>query len=172
VNTYSSAFEENVSVAVAGDGEFLVTWETQNGGVVGTDDAGESVIARRVSAAGEPIGTEFQVNTFTVGDQEDVAVGALRGGGFVVAWESEAADGNLNSIAAQVLSDPLCGDASGDASLTASDALLALRTAVGSGTCETCRCDVNDSGGINASDALTILRAAVGQAVTLLCSPC
>jgi spore coat protein A len=67
---------------------------------------------------------------------------------------------------------PLCGDANGDDELLASDALLALRAAVGSGACEACVCDVNSSGAILASDAQAILRVAVGQAVVLVCDAC
>lgn len=66
----------------------------------------------------------------------------------------------------------LCGDANDSGSLSASDALAALRTAVGTGSCPLCVCDVNSSGGIVSSDALAILRAAVGQAVTLACTDC
>lgn len=63
----------------------------------------------------------------------------------------------------------ICGDATGDGTIKASDALLTLRSAVGSSTCEPVACDVNDSGTITASDALAILKAAVGQAVELHC---
>jgi kumamolisin len=62
-----------------------------------------------------------------------------------------------------------CGDATGDKGITASDALIALRTAVGSDTCAPCLCDANTSNSVTASDALAILRHAVGHPVTLNC---
>lgn len=65
-----------------------------------------------------------------------------------------------------------CGDANGDQRLSASDALIALRTGVGSDNCLACVCDVDASGTINATDALGILRVAVGQPVVLGCLPC
>jgi len=65
-----------------------------------------------------------------------------------------------------------CGDANGDQRLSASDALIALKTGVGSGNCLACVCDVDASGTINATDALGILRVAVGQSVLLGCLPC
>jgi hypothetical protein len=65
-----------------------------------------------------------------------------------------------------------CSDANEDGKITATDALAALRTAVGTSTCAPCRCDTDDSGAINASDALRILRKAVGQQVTFTCPPC
>jgi len=66
----------------------------------------------------------------------------------------------------------ICGDGTGDASVTASDALLALGASVGTSVCELCRCDVDDSGGVAASDALRILNAAVGVPVSLVCPAC
>jgi hypothetical protein len=65
-----------------------------------------------------------------------------------------------------------CGDGTDDGDVTASDALLALRTAVGVLACELCRCDVDGSGGVAASDALRILNAAVGVPVALDCPLC
>ncbi len=63
----------------------------------------------------------------------------------------------------------LCGDANADESVTAPDALAALRTSVGSATCVLWLCDFNGVGGITAADALAILRAAVGQPTTPNC---
>ncbi len=68
--------------------------------------------------------------------------------------------------------ESLCGDATGNDELTATDALLALRTAVESSACPACICDVNASGGVLASDALLILQASVGLPVELHCPAC
>jgi hypothetical protein len=54
----------------------------------------------------------------------------------------------------------------------ASDALAALRAAVGIKTCALCVCDINSSGSVAASDALGILRAAVGIETPLDCPAC
>jgi hypothetical protein len=56
--------------------------------------------------------------------------------------------------------------------ITASDALYVLNSAVGAAACETCVCDVNNSGAVTATDALFVLNAAVGLEVTLMCPPC
>ncbi|MFQ5351701.1 MAG: dockerin type I domain-containing protein, partial [Candidatus Binatia bacterium] len=64
---------------------------------------------------------------------------------------------------------PGCGDANNDQSVTASDALSTLKTAVGSLSCDKVRCDVNDDGGISAADALLVLKLSVGQSVSLVC---
>lgn len=64
---------------------------------------------------------------------------------------------------------PLCGDANDDRKVTAPDALNALRTAVGAGTCPLFRCDYNGDTKVTAADALQILRRAVGQTPTAKC---
>ncbi len=65
-----------------------------------------------------------------------------------------------------------CGDANGNGSLTAADALAVLRSAVGGTQCDgiACVCDVNGAGGVTAADALLVLRRAVGLAIELLCA--
>jgi hypothetical protein len=171
VNTYRTAFEEDVSIARSGSG-FLVTWETEAGGSIGDDSSGESVVARELSAEGVPVGAETQVNTYTTGDQSDPVV-ASAGSSFVVAWRSSMQDGSDAGVFGQLMGRALvCGDATGDGKKTASDALQALRTAIGTGNCFECVCDVNGSGGINTTDALILLHVGVGQSITLTCPPC
>ena len=65
----------------------------------------------------------------------------------------------------------LCGDADENGRVTASDALSALRTSVGSSSCTLDRCDTDRSQTVTATDALLILKAAVaGGPVVLACS--
>ncbi|HXC51553.1 MAG TPA: dockerin type I domain-containing protein [Candidatus Limnocylindrales bacterium] len=68
------------------------------------------------------------------------------------------------------LPDPQCGDANGDASVTASDALQILKSAVGVGSCPLNRCDVNADHKISAIDALLVLKTAVGAQVDMHCA--
>jgi hypothetical protein len=65
--------------------------------------------------------------------------------------------------------DVVCGDADIDGSVKAGDALIALKTAVGSAGCVVARCDYDGSGKVTASDALSILKTAVGQPITPNC---
>jgi hypothetical protein len=75
----------------------------------------------------------------------------------------------IDTTTTTVVETSVCGDANGDGGVTASDALGALRTAVGSGSCPTGTCDVDDNGTVSAADALRILARAVGQSVELTC---
>lgn len=57
----------------------------------------------------------------------------------------------------------------GPDSTLASDALFALKAAVGLLVCQLCECDVDDSGAILAADALAILKNSVGLSVDGFC---
>ena len=65
-----------------------------------------------------------------------------------------------------------CGDVTGDESISASDALGALRSSVGSSRCLLCLCDVDSGGSVVATDALAILRYSVGAISVLGCPAC
>ena len=68
--------------------------------------------------------------------------------------------------------DRLCGDGNFSGDITATDALLALKGAVGSAECLYCVCNIDGSDEVTATDALAILRSAVGGDVTLECISC
>lgn len=71
-----------IHVAMAGNGEFMVTWEGYPGGVTVVD-----IHARRFAADGTPAGSEFFVNTFQNGySSYDPDVAATPAGDFMVAW--------------------------------------------------------------------------------------
>jgi predicted outer membrane repeat protein len=72
---------------------------------------------------------------------------------------------DIGAVEVVSCSDVLCGDANASGTVSASDALAALRTAVGTDDCALHRCDYDASGDVQASDALAILRASVGQPV-------
>ncbi|HXC51522.1 MAG TPA: LamG domain-containing protein [Candidatus Limnocylindrales bacterium] len=105
---------------------------------------------------------ETPINTFT-GLIDEVRI-----------WDNALSDKDVAFFYAHPdsLNNIVCGDASGNGSLLAGDALTALRTAVGTSNCQKCVCDVNGTPGITASDALLVLRKAVGQNVNLQCEQC
>jgi subtilisin family serine protease len=63
----------------------------------------------------------------------------------------------------------MCGDASNDGKITAGDAQISLRTAVGTGDCTVDVCDYSGDGRVTATDANFILRVAVGQSLEPKC---
>lgn len=77
-------------MAYAPDGNFVIVWSSY--GSTGTDtDYG--VQARRYLADGSPVGSEFQVNTYTLGEQKKPKVVYQPNGNFIVTWASEESGG-------------------------------------------------------------------------------
>jgi hypothetical protein len=89
VNSYTAGQQFVPWVAMERGGNFVVTWDS-----VGADGSGSSVRARAFDAAGNPVGGDFPVNTFTAGDQSIPSVAIRRPGEFVVVWQSFAQDGS------------------------------------------------------------------------------
>ena len=87
VNSYTRNEQNRPGAAFLSDGGLVIVWAG-----AGRDGANGGIFAQRFSSAGARAGTEFQVNTFTVGDQ-DTPVAVRAGDGFVLAWESEQGSG-------------------------------------------------------------------------------
>lgn len=84
VNTYSRGYQFGPSTVITdAAGTFVVVWSSE-----GQDGAGLGVFGQRFASDGTKREGEFQVNTFTPGDQWAPAVAPNGTGGFVVAWES------------------------------------------------------------------------------------
>ena len=94
-NNTTSGFQRYSDVAMADDGSYVVVWESQSEG------DGYGVYAQRFDAAGNALGAETLVNTYTTGDQDSAAVAMSATGEFVVVWESTDQDGSNTGIYAQ-----------------------------------------------------------------------
>lgn len=80
------AFDDQFcSVAALDDGGFVAVWQT-----IDPEGAGSGIYGRRFDAAGNPVGSEFQVAPVATGGQATPSVAALDGGGFVLTWSSPA----------------------------------------------------------------------------------
>jgi hypothetical protein len=91
VNTRTSSFQRTPWVASDPDGDFVVVWRSL--GSFGTDTSGESVQGQRYASDGSALGTEFQVNSYTTGDQVAPSVAVGISGEFLVVWESAGSSG-------------------------------------------------------------------------------
>ncbi|GMU63765.1 MAG: hypothetical protein AMXMBFR36_00390 [Acidobacteriota bacterium] len=95
VNTYTTGPQATADVTAAADGGFVAVWRST--GSAGGDTSGTSIQGARFDENGEPVGTEFQVNTYTTNNQYSPAIAAEADGGFVVVWESLGSPGNDSS---------------------------------------------------------------------------
>jgi hypothetical protein len=108
VNDHTTSSQFDASVAADADGDFVVAWSS-----FGQDGNSFGVFARRFSGAGAPVGTEFQVNTFTPDSQLDPSVTVDAEGDFVITWSSLGQDGSSHGIFASRFSSsgtPLAGE--------------------------------------------------------------
>jgi hypothetical protein len=100
VNSFTPGSQDDVSVAVAPDGRFVVVWESADG-------TGEGIFGQRFDASGAAAGAEFQVNTGTAGVEYAPSAAMLASGGFVVTWSifalpGPAPDGSNGAVMARV----------------------------------------------------------------------
>ncbi len=72
-------------------GNFVVVWDSTYS--TGTDSSGKSIQARRFAADGTAHGPDFQVSSFTPGNQDFPAVARHTDGSFVVVWQSAGSPG-------------------------------------------------------------------------------
>jgi hypothetical protein len=93
VNSVTANAQSFPAVAVDGQGNFVVIWESllQDG-----SDAG--VFGQRFTATGARRGSEFQLNGFTTGAQIEVTAAADSAGSFVGAWSSAGQDGSSFAV--------------------------------------------------------------------------
>ncbi len=97
VNTFTTSYQRSPHVGRASDGRFVVSWGSRQ-----VDGSSYGIAARRFDASGDPIGSEFVVNTYTTGDQfwGDLAVEA--NGNFVAVWQdNNIRDGSGTAIFGQ-----------------------------------------------------------------------
>jgi len=99
VNTLTSYNQSWPTMAMAGDGRFVVFWKSTQFGIV------HDVHGQRFGGDGSPVGPEFQVNAYPEGDQSAPAAAMSESGSFVVAWVSELQDGSGDGVYAK-LYDP------------------------------------------------------------------
>jgi len=97
VNSYTTGGQSFAHVAHDGSGDFIVVWSGP-----GTGDGDGGVYARRFDSLGASIGSEFLINTYTTGSQEDPEVSTDAAGEFVVVWTSaDGQDGDAQGVYAQ-----------------------------------------------------------------------
>jgi hypothetical protein len=81
VNTFTTGDQGGPSIAVDGNGNFVVVWVSAD-----QDGNGHGVFGQRYGSSGTPLGAEFQVNTTTLGDEQFPSVASDPQGNFVVVW--------------------------------------------------------------------------------------
>lgn len=97
VNTYTADLQVQPFVAVDGQDNFVVVWQSYLQGGEAFD-----IFGQRFDSSGSAIDTEFQVNTYTENYQGHPTVAADDVGNFLVVWESNTQDLSLGGIYGQL----------------------------------------------------------------------
>ncbi len=96
INTNTASNQNNSRVAMDADGDFVVVWQS-----VFQDGSSGGLFGQRFDSSGFPAGSEFQVNTYTTGQQSTPAVAMDADGNFVVVWSSPQ-DGSSGGLIGQL----------------------------------------------------------------------
>lgn len=91
VNHVIASGQNLPDVASDASGDYVVVWESFTS--AGNDASLRSIQARRYRVDGTPAAAQFQVNTWTPGEQMTPAVAMAADGRFVVAWSSDEGAG-------------------------------------------------------------------------------
>ncbi len=98
VNTVVQNRQDNPDVAMDANGNFVIVWRAFNH----PNDGNQwGIFGQRFNAAGQKVGGEFRINTYTAGDQVDPRVAMDAAGNFVVVWSSFNQDGSGYGVYAQ-----------------------------------------------------------------------
>lgn len=87
VNTYTTGMQWFPDAGVDTLGRVVVAWSSN--GSPGSDQDGSAVIGRLYDANLVPVANDFQIDSFTTGEQLTPSVARRASGGFVVAWSSQ-----------------------------------------------------------------------------------
>ncbi len=96
VNTGTSSEQRDPSITALADGGFVVVWHSY-----AQDGSSWGVYGQHFDASGNTVGGEFQVNSYTSGEQSWPSISALSDGGFVATWQSSGQDGSSYGIYGQ-----------------------------------------------------------------------
>lgn len=112
VNTYTTSAQIEPAIALGADDDFVVVWHSN--GSSDTDSSFASIQGQRFDSFGNPAGGEFQVNSYTSGNQVSPAISTDPHGNFIVAWEDFGSPTDSSYSGVQVQSLDAVGERVGD----------------------------------------------------------
>lgn len=149
-----------LDIASTGGDGFVVVWQSQDVTGEAPDGDGIGVFAQRFAGVPPaPVGSEFQVNTATAGDQGYPTVCATTAGEMVIAWESRG--GEIDGIFAQRY------DPSGTP--VGTEIRVSTDSARPYSQCPAGDCDQSNSVAIN--ELVIGVNIALGRAALTICPP-
>ncbi|HEY9843414.1 MAG TPA: fibronectin type III domain-containing protein, partial [Candidatus Obscuribacterales bacterium] len=96
INTYTSNDQISPDVAMRGNGSFVVVWQDQ------VQEGNFGIYGQRFDPDGEPVGSEFHINSYTSFNQTEPKIALDDAGNFVVVWKSVLNDFSGDGVAGQL----------------------------------------------------------------------
>lgn len=96
VNTTTTSSQSSPTIIILNDDKYVIAWSS-----FFQDTSFFGVYAQMYDASGNTLGSEFQVNTWTIFSQHSPDGAALSNGGFVLTWMSFLQDGSGYGVYAQ-----------------------------------------------------------------------
>jgi hypothetical protein len=160
---HAESVDARSAPALAADpnGSFVITWTASN------SVSGQDVFGRYFDSSGSPVGAEFQVNSYTTGDQTYQAVAADAHGNFEVVWSSFGQDGDGFGIFGQrftTQANPAgCpGDCNADGAVKVDELVKGVNIALGTTAVGECVAfDINDDGQVTVAELIKAVNAAL-----------
>lgn len=100
VNSFVPGIQAGPEIAMDAAGSFVIVWSSRSSVYPPQDGSFGGIFAQRYASTGTEIGTEFQVNTYTLGSQLVPDVAANADGAFVAVWSSDQ-DGSGSGVFGQ-----------------------------------------------------------------------
>jgi len=79
-------------------GEFVIVWETE----IEANATKRDIFTRLYDSLGNPLGVEFQLNTYTESDQRYADIALSDNGVFITVWQSDEQDGSGYGIFGEI----------------------------------------------------------------------
>ncbi len=158
VNTYTPSSQADPAIAVGSNGDFVVVWNSYT-----QDGDSDGVFGQRYASSGSALGTEFEVNTYTLYGQLSPAIAASGSGDFVVVWKSYGQDGDRFGVFGQRYALLPCpGDCDGSGDVAIDELVTGVNVALGYLPLDSCPAfDLNGDDSV----AINELIAAVNSAL-------
>jgi len=99
VNTVESQNQIKPDVSLMNDGSFVITWQSYDQVITGSD---YDIFAQRFDTAGNPIGSEILINSYTMDTQKSPSISGFDDGRFFIAWDSYGQDGVEEGVYGQL----------------------------------------------------------------------
>lgn len=97
VNTFEVGTQMYSHIVALYGGGYVIVWESDS-----QDGDGYGVFGQLYDAFGQPEGTEFQINSNSIGVQDEISLAPISTGGFIVTWTSTVGDGSGDTIKGQI----------------------------------------------------------------------